>query len=305
MSTKWCTIAPFHYQDVEGHLDLPFDLGNGVVLRPVPDWLKDDRITKNLSYSHREWLVRDIQYAFAVEYEASSLGDPDPDWKGHKPRSKQDRARELIIFANLGLWLARPSFISFEIIVSADQLLDSWGLRQLSVVPSLKPLGRYSDATVKMGDLELARELFSALTRVPRTGAVSITVGILWKALLEESWEVRYLLLWVALEALFGPEDPREITYRMSQRIAFFLATDRKSARKLFNSVKTGYGWRSRLVHGMRLSKPKDTDFEALMYDTEGLVRESLNRILRHPKLIQIFSGKGRERYLDDSVFSF
>ena len=301
---KWCTIAPVIYcQDIEGCLDLPFDFGHGVVLRPVPDWLREDQIIENLSYSQRQQLVHDTQFVFAVEYEAESLGDPDPDWKGPEPRSKQARARELIEFSNFVIWLARPSSFSFELIIHAEQSVNTWTLRQLLVFPRLIPHKRYADIKIKKNDLELARRLLSAIAELPRASAVWIAVRTLFGALSEQEWEIRLLRLWIAMEALFGPEDSREITYRISQRIAFFLATDKELAREVFNSVKTSYAWRSRVVHGMRLSKLGGEKSEQLLYDTENLIRKALNGILRDPQLVQNFSDKNRERYLDDLIF--
>jgi hypothetical protein len=46
-------------------------------------------------------------------------------------------------------------------------------------------------------------------------------------------WDARFLLLlWVVLEAIFAPSDPREITFSLSQRVAFFLGNDRKKLSK-------------------------------------------------------------------------
>jgi hypothetical protein len=112
------------------------------------------------------------------------------------------------------------------------------------------------------------------------------------------------LLLWVALEGLFGPEDAREVTFRLSQRAAFFHADDRREAQELISIVKTGYSWRSKVVHGMRLSKLPKKNWEQIMSEAEDLLRRSLNRLLNDLQLVQTFEGKTRERYLNDLVFS-
>ena len=82
------------------HLDEVVHLGRGVILHHVPDWLKEERIIKHLDDYHREQLMHEAKFVLMGEYDADSLGDPDPEWQGQKPRSKQDRAIELIQFGS-------------------------------------------------------------------------------------------------------------------------------------------------------------------------------------------------------------
>ena len=113
-------------------------------------------------------------------------------------------------------------------------------------------------------------------------------------------WAIRYSLFWIALEALFGPEDAREITYRLSQRVAFFLGHDRADVKGLFSLTKKGYAYRSKIVHGRW---KEDAGSESQMAEAEDLVRRSLVRVLEDQELIKTFSGKTRESFLDDLVF--
>lgn len=253
--------------------------------------------------------LRLLTYAFVAEYRADDPDTFDSGWTGHTPRSKQAQAIELIHLANLALWLALPSKIGFEILVHADQPdADTWNLRQLHIFHPLIPLSSYAQARLGKNDFEFARGLYLALaslTKLPREGTVWTAIHALRQALTEETWVIRYLLLWVALEALFGPEDAREVTFRLSQRAAFFLTDDRMEAQKLFDVVKTGYSWRSKVVHGMRLRKrPKKTSDEEMMSEVEDLLRRSLKRLLNDLPTIETFEGKNRERYLDSLVFS-
>jgi hypothetical protein len=304
MVTKWCTVAPILYSRFDESLEFPFVFENGVILAEVPAWIKEKHITENLSFSHREQLINDIKYVLLKEYEASSLGDPDLDWRGEELRSKQDIAQESIQFCNVAMWLARPSAFGFELLISAEQRADTWTWRQLIVQPRLIHHEKHIGVGIAKVDLEVAYELTTAISALPRKGAVWTAVRILWKALLERTWEVRYLLFWVVLEALFGPEDARETTYRMSQRIAFFLATEEESAKELYKYTKGGYGWRSKVVHGMRLSKLGVEESAKVMLEVEELGRRGIVQILRDPNLIPIFNGRSREGYLDDQAFS-
>jgi putative transposase len=226
--------------------DMPFNFGQGVAFCPLPEWLKEEQILEKLSYDQRQELLR-LSFAFVAEYQADSLNTVDSGWTGHTPKSKQAHAIELTHLANLALWLAQPSKIGFEILIHADQpYANTWILQQLHVFHPLIPLAKYTRARLGKNDFELARELYLALTSLTnssREGVVWTAIHALRQALTEQTWVIRYLLLWVALEALFGPEDAREITFRLSQRVAFFLACDRREAQELFrNYLKTPPG---------------------------------------------------------------
>jgi len=305
---NWCTVAPVRYSwTLDAQMEMPFNFGQGVAFCPLPDWLKEEQILDKLSYGQRQDLLR-LSFSLVAEYQADALHTFDSGWTGHTPKSKQAHAIELIHLANLALWLAQPSKIGFEILIHADQPdAHTWILRQLHVFHPLIPLARYTRARLGKNDFELAKELYLALTRLtnsPREGVVWTVIHALRQALTEQTWVIRYLLLWVALEGLFGPEDAREVTFRLSQRAAFFLAGDRREAQELFSMVKTGYSWRSKVVHGMRLSKLAKKNSEQMMSEAEELLGRSLKRLLNDLQIVQSFAGKNRERYLDDLVFS-
>lgn len=306
--TDWCTVAPVRYSwTLDEQMDMPFNFGQGVAFCPLPDWLNEEQILGKLSYGQRQELLR-LSFAFVAEYQADAPNTLDSGWTGHTPKSKQAHAIELIHLANLALWLAQPSRIGFEILIHANRLdADRWILRQHHDFHPLIPLARYTRARLGKNDFELAREFYLALTSLTnssREGGVWTVIHALRQALTEQTWVIRYLLLWVALEGLFGPEDAREITFRLSQRAAFFLAGDRREAQELFSIVKTGYSWRSKVVHGMRMSKPPKKNSEQIMSEAEDLLRRSLKRLLNDLRLVQTFEGKNRERYLDNLVFS-
>jgi hypothetical protein len=111
---------------------------------------------------------------------------------------------------------------------------------------------------------------------------------------------IRFALFWIAVEALFGPEDAREVTFRLSQRVALFLSAERAEARNLFLLVKKSYAFRSKIVHGRW---KEDPDSETRMAEGEGIVRRSLLRILQDQSMTQRFAGRTRESFLDDLVF--
>jgi hypothetical protein len=307
LMTATKAVAPVRYHwAMDEHLDMPFVFGQGVVFCPLPDWLKEEQIMEKLSYGQRKELTH-LPFALVAEYEADPLNASDSGWTGHTPRSNQAHAVELIHLANLALWLAQPSNIGFEILIHADQPADTWILQQLHNFHPLIPLKRYARARLVKNDFELAKELYVALTtltNLSREGVIWTVIHALRQALTEQTWVIRYLLLWVALEGLFGPEDAREVTFRLSQRAAFFLAHDRRDAQELFSVIKTGYDVRSKAVHGMRLSKLRKKNSEEIISEAKNILRRSVKRLLTDLQLVQIFEGKGRERYLDHLVFS-
>ena len=115
------------------------------------------------------------------------------------------------------------------------------------------------------------------------------------------SVEIRYSLFWIALEALFGPKDGRELVFRLSQRIAFFLAKSRSGARETASIAKKAYDFRSKLVHGNWQPNAKAED---LMGDTENIARSCLVRMTESETLLDAFMKDSRESFLDNLVFT-
>ena len=80
---KWITIAPI----VSGYKNrqlFEIDLDD-VKFRPIPDELKQMDGIKDLGFYRIESL-KDAEVMLSVEYEAESLGDPDPTWNGDEKR---------------------------------------------------------------------------------------------------------------------------------------------------------------------------------------------------------------------------
>lgn len=101
-----------------------------------------------------------------------------------------------------------------------------------------------------------AKQLNDNLIRLKRSGPIWISVRSLWEALTATvEWPIRYLVFWIVLEALFGSSDGREVTYRLSQRLASFAAKDKSKRLEYSKMIRKSYDWRSKIVHGMRLSK--------------------------------------------------
>jgi hypothetical protein len=127
---------------------------------------------------------------------------------------------------------------------------------------------------------------------------------MLMQALTQRLWESRYLWEWIVLECLFGPESPQETTFRLSQRIAFFTGTDASEREKIFSSAKDAYKWRSKIVHGGRISRLTSEKSLDLVSFSEGVIRSSMVRILNESQVCSALNGSGREAFLESLVFA-
>ena len=141
------------------------------------------------------------------------------------------------------------------------------------------------------------------LTLSPKT-ALWVAQYSLWTALIQRTWEVRYLTLWTGLEGLFGPAEPQEITHKIAQRIAIFLHGHSEVAYENYKKIKKAYGWRSKTVHGMRLDNLKNDESERLLLEAEMYLRTAFNRILQSHELMAQFTGRSRDEYLDRLAFT-
>src|SRR5262245_30508401 len=88
----WVTYGTLLRSEIPTGADL--SLAEGVRLQSLPDWLHSADVLKYVSERTRESL-REFKSALAVEYQADSLGMPDPTWGNDeegRPRSVQAHA---------------------------------------------------------------------------------------------------------------------------------------------------------------------------------------------------------------------
>lgn len=271
-------------------------------MEPVPNWVKDDEALKLLSWTDREH-ARDADLAFVAEYEADALGTPDPEWTGTSLRSIQAATDEKFALASVALWLAKPSRLTAGPVLHFGRKGDPSSLRQSGSLRPVLILEDENENVPTVESFELAKRLLGSILSLRRDAAVWITVRTLVRALTEKMWELRYLLEWVSLEALFGPESPNETTYRLAQRIALFVGDDSDERKRLFNETKRAYEWRSKIVHGRRLSKLKPEKSLELSAFTEGVIRRAITKVLLSKGLGSRFDGGERDKFLDELSF--
>ena len=270
---------------------------------PIPPWLKEPKLAEDLGPYYRDHIIARTSLAFYKEYEANEFGEEDPDWKGAGPRSVQDVTTELIFLANIALWLAKDSLINFEFVVHTEKLSGGWMPKQWLKIDPVQMAESETANILGAEDIRVAKEIHASIVRLDRKGALWIAVRLLSTALRERLWETRFLLYWIALESLFGPVNQKRITYQLSHRIGFFLASECQNAQTIVCQAKEGYKLRSDIVHGMHLGKLTLQEETRLEMETEDLVRRAFVKIITDPELAQKFSGKDRDQYLDSLPF--
>ena len=298
------TVVPLH------NLSLPVgtraEFGSGFIFQDVPQWVKDEPILRDLNRHDRQ-SVLDAKHALVAEYDAPSIGHPDPSWQGKKPKGIQNVKFEAAILANFALWLRQPSTVCFSVGFHALSwtipgesekkpiILQIQNETTLFCHPSDFQNVVTADHVVKAGKLHIV------LSSIPRKNSVWEALRSCWAALTSYPPDHRYPLFWMALESLFGADDTSEIGYKLAQRIAFFLAENPADARDLFRKVKTCYKMRSTIIHGRWKDDPK---IETVMADTEVIVRTVFRRLLDDPEMLRTFVSKDRNEFLEDWVFS-
>ncbi len=306
MSRNWQTIVPVQ-NFWEFPIELPYPFNARTFLRALPEWLLSDNpgeTVDELRFPFRkEFAIDGISHCITVDYQADALGSPDPEWRGEKPRSIQDVAVEEARNVFFSFWLVRPTTLSFRKLAHTVNHPPNWIIRSIETYKPFCYHPIHGHEIYKSEDFERVRYLFNALNKLPPKSALHTAMQAAIQGLTEDSWTLRFLVLWLVLESLFGPEDPREITFRLSQRIALFLSKDRTVARELFDQVKTSYAWRSKAVHGLRLEKLTPEKSNELIIQLEGLVRRSIVFILSDQSLVSIFDTTDREDYLDGLAF--
>jgi len=302
--TKWSTIAPINpfYRDAESQFNSDVDMGYDVRICKTPEWADQPSVTDHLTFNQKTDLT-DGEYAFISDYEAEALGSPDPTWKGKKARGIQDVRLERIRLCNLAIWIAKPTSLNFNFYIHTQNSGGEWIMRQTGPVPAIAPRDEEEHDSLNSNDIQVARDLFGAIIKIPRQGTLWITIKTLLNALGSTTWwEVRYFLLWICLEALFGSDS--EISHQLSERIALFLNRTSGEKKQAYKDAKVAYKWRSKIVHGRQFDSLAPETASTIMRNTENFLRPALQKILLENDLIHKFSNENlRNEYLRDLIF--
>jgi hypothetical protein len=303
------TVCPLHnLRDLPPDIHVPF--GDDFELRELPHWVKSESMIKNMSWTDQQSLAQD-RYAFCSDYEASAMGELDPASTPAEPRSIQKRKFDSLLFANLALWIARPSAVCFTNVFSGLHWGQGQATRQPQGQPIIQNIERQNpmhchpadeNNSVEAGQVAQAGRLHTVLLTIPKGNTVWQAMRMFWAALSSYAPDIRYSLFWVGLEALFGPDgNTGEITYKLAQRTAFFVSDAPQTAREIFSKAKNCYAMRSKIVHGRWKYDPL---IDLTMTDTEMIVRRVCTRLLGDGQMLDTFMSKKRDVFLEEWVFS-
>ena len=279
------TLAPLNSWVKLGHVD-QWDFGHGLRLSTPPAWLTNEFLGA-LSDRDRDE-IRQSNLVLTVEHE------------------KDDHAAGTWLFhiLELAIWLITPGAFGVTHLChveTANGNNAAWrGFRKLS-----RPASQSDDTNnpITPNLLKEATPVFERLADVSRNSSTEFAARTLILMLRISEREFRYVLLWFALEALFGPENSGEISHQLAERIAKLMGDDADSAYNLYRKVKKSYTLRSKIVHGMRIDTKKGLPLAELQM-LEGLVRKAMVRILTNDELYRTFGCASREEYLRRLPFS-
>jgi hypothetical protein len=290
----WETVAPVvGYQDLAGAFKKRLDLGHGLSVVPFSDCRIDELASFRINLSSKDHLeVRAAPAMLVARFHQSPRG------------GKQADAERLIRKAVVAFWLFRPTAFGLRWVVDTELSGGerNWrGHREYS--RSVVPLREGYGNVIQSSDFDAIRQLFNGVVSLPASQPPSLAVALLSRAIGQQDDSIRLVLLWIGLEALFGPSSGVEISHRISERVAFFLEGRGARCQDVYDETKDNYGWRSKVVHGMKTSGVTLAQSTELLLVAEDLVRRSLTKILREG-LAKVFSGKARDQYLNSLVFS-
>lgn len=165
MSEPWLTFAPLQpHWVLPKNLNLPFYFCEGISLRAIPEWVIDNTFVDKLRPALQDKLADGTRHCLAIEYEAAALGSPDTSSTRDPKLAIQETATIKIQFVNLALWLARPTSLSFKIVVHAVNHGTEWVTRQIQDFDIMCPLENCVPEALTESDLASAQNIFRNLS---------------------------------------------------------------------------------------------------------------------------------------------
>jgi hypothetical protein len=182
MPERWLTFAPLGSQFFQSGIAFPYYFDDHVSVQSIPEWVWEEDADDLLRGQLRDEIEAGDQHCIAVEYEVDALG------------SRQLAAANEVFSAYLTLWLAHPTGLSFGAIFHCEHHNTKWVTRQIVPYNQAPALAQYAGNRYVTDDLEVAKRLFIVLRSVSANGPVYMAAQVAKKALVEGSWEIRFLL---------------------------------------------------------------------------------------------------------------
>jgi hypothetical protein len=117
-------------------------------------------------------------------------------------------------------------------------------------------------------------QMFQAETVVAQRKFIGVAARRVNLAHERYNWEDKIIDLLIAAEAIFfcDQNEKSELSYRLSLRASFFLATDKEIRKQIFSDFRTAYKLRSSIVHGSNAEKLISKIAESEEYGLQSFV---------------------------------
>jgi hypothetical protein len=278
-----------------------FEFEPGVSIGRVPDWCRDPGVFETMLEPEHKRIVGSARHAFSAEFlyvESATHGNP------QNLTPEEVRAERRIRNAILAMWLAHPFGFEVPFAVRASAREDArfrWdggGRPDMDVQIGWRSDPDNSGNPVPGHALREARVLYEGMTSLPASGAVAVALEALWYSLTLRKPLLAFLVLWIALEALFGPSGPERVTACLKRWIPGFAEEMAGIGGLSKGTVDKWYRARCKIAHGRSL-RPTDAKKAAELTETaksvENVARRSLVAILKDPSLAVLLNGESRE----------
>jgi len=292
MAPEYCAVASMPgWLIAPKGVALPFEIEPGFTIAPFPPWMQTQEYLGQLT-STGGIIAGVARRAFIVTY----TGEPASVLQEHA------RACARIERAKLAAWIAGPFALNSSSVLFAASEEGGWSPNGFRVYDAVRHRREEGKQNLTQGDLERLRAVYLALASLPpgsvRRTANALSVGITHEA------GIRYVLVWLALEAIFGPADGRRVTKRLSARIPALLAIDLgQQAQAVSDDVRTAYDLRCDVVHGREIDEEHSKTPGRSEVNSEQWARLALCKVLGDPTLAATFSNEEkRDAYLDGLV---
>jgi hypothetical protein len=123
----------------------------------------------------------------------------------------------------------------------------------------------------------LLRDMFAALSNGRLGSAAELALRRFEGTYYVQSADDRLVDCWIALEALFLPDQMSELSHLGPLRIALYLEPTLDLRKSLFAELRRSYSARSGIVHGS-LAPKLEADLPSLERTTEGVLRRALRK---------------------------
>ena len=299
-SSEYLAVAPIdHFWKFLGSDRSEIDLGNGIAI--ALHGL--DSLPKEVTAQLEQEDPDAVAYRSAAFFARAAPTLPLREFRESGYIEHEIAAIIGIETANLAMWLSKPSNARTKRIFFLEREDTSWRLVTSSLRDPIWPLSAYSQDVCSEADLDNARSLHLSISGLADDSAVSTALSAFGSALRQQTWPLRYALAWITLEALFGTQEPIELSFRLCQRLALFLEAEPDAREARFRELRKLYKFRSLVVHGLKMSKISPEDQNDSMLKVERTVQSVMIKILEDRKLLEVFQSKDRDQFLDRFAF--